>query len=81
MGRLHRLAMARGPGWGLTWLLRRGESLAAGTAWGDKIKGQNGGCDFSWPVNNCVAGTYRVPRLCCLRWRFMGTHDLLGHCE
>lgn len=74
MGHLHRLAMARGPDWGLTWLLLE-------LRWGDKIQGQNGGCNFSWPVNNCAAGTYRVPRLCCLRWGFMGKRDLLGHCE
>lgn len=39
VGRLHRLAVARGPGWGLTRLLRRGETFAAGNAPGRQDQG------------------------------------------
>lgn len=34
VGRLHRLALAGGPCWGLARLLRRGEAPAVGAVWG-----------------------------------------------
>lgn len=38
VGRLHRLAVAGGPGWGLTRLLRRGEDLAPAAACRSHLK-------------------------------------------
>lgn len=43
VGQLHRLAVAGGPGWGLTRLLRRGEGLAAVVACGARSGGSTEG--------------------------------------
>lgn len=68
VGRLHRLAVAGGPGWGLVRLLRKGKGLAVGIACEGKIKGQYGGCNFNCPVSNFIPGTHCAPgSVVCIR--------------
>lgn len=58
VGRLHRLAMAGGPCWGLARLLRRGE-VPLPTVWcGERTN--HGGTTSIEPVQNWMPGSYVV---------------------